>query len=489
VMADRFNEVSKANQGFGGTAVMVMEKVGRALAFVGDMIRVLQLGFKAGQIAFMSLVAAMGSGVERIVTIVGSMVDYVTENLNVIIRGLNSLGATIPEIPSLSDSGFVKSIQRDAEEIRESVGNLIREFQELANEPLPSDKFEQFMADVKRATDEMAQAALDALPGGGGGEVMNEEVEARKKALADQLKTVEEYGLSEHALLDKQLQARMELVREAVALRVLEESKGQALVAQIAQQYVKDDQAIDEERIKRAEEMQALKSEAALREYEEARAFALSDEEAEIEEYERAAARVLKAIDDEIVTKEEGYARLEEMERAHLDRLIGIREAGMNTLTGFTKASFAAQTKHVIGQMVNMTAGVARENRAMFEANKAAGIANAVISAYEGISLTLSKYPYPLSIAMAALQGAAAFAQVKAIASQSFSKGGAAAPSLAGGTPATPVTPVTGGTPQSASRLIVEGIDPSALFSGRAVRELMERIAEHQRDGGTVVFG
>lgn len=187
----------------------------------------------------------------------------------------------------------------------------------------------------------------------------------------------------------------------------------------------------------------------------------------------------------------EGYKRMEELTKEHEDRMLAIQSKGKDSIQKMVDAFRARDFKSATAYMADSVAGIAQHSRKAFEISKAAGIANAVVSAYKGIALTLSEYPYPLSIAMAAAQAAVAFAQVKAISSQSFGKTGGAAPSLAGGTPAPPVTPVTGGIGPSGSggRLIVEGIDPSALFSGRAVRELMERIAEHQRDGGTVVFG
>lgn len=64
------------------------------------------------------------------------------------------------------------------------------------------------------------------------------------------------------------------------------------------------------------------------------------------------------------------------------------------------------------------------KTREMFEIGKAAAVGSAVMNTYEGITATLAKYPFPLSAAMAAAQGALGFAQVSNIASQSFENGG-----------------------------------------------------------------
>lgn len=106
----------------------------------------------------------------------------------------------------------------------------------------------------------------------------------------------------------------------------------------------------------------------------------------------------------------------------------------------FSKWGASQQTKHIVGEMISLTQGVAQENRKLFEVNKAAGIANAIINTHEGVTKSLSKYPWPLAGAMAALHLASGMAQVNAIKNSSFG-GGGGSPSLAatGGTPSNPV--------------------------------------------------
>lgn len=188
-------------------------------------------------------------------------------------------------------------------------------------------------------------------------------------------------------------------------------------------------------------------------------------------------------------TETEWRAIREQAEQEHVDRLVEMRRKGMTDIEKFQAMSMQNQIKTVTGALVNMTAGVASENKKMFELNKKAGIANAVISAYQGIATTLGTYPFPLSVAMAAVQAAAAFAQVSAIRSQSFGAGGAA-PSLAGGTAAPPTTDVQNGTPQAQPQqtMRVEGLDKNSLFSGEATQQIAQNLLDFQKDGGQVVF-
>lgn len=187
-------------------------------------------------------------------------------------------------------------------------------------------------------------------------------------------------------------------------------------------------------------------------------------------------------------TEEEWRSIREQAEEEHMQRLADIRQRGLSAIEKFQAMSFDAQVKQVSGALADMTAGVANENKKMFELNKAAGIANAIVSAYQGIATTMGTYPFPLSVAMAAAQGAAAFAQVSAIRSQSFG-GGGAAPSLAGGTPATPTTPVSGGTPQAqqAQVMRLEGISPDSLYSGSQIVPLVDAINKFVKDGGELL--
>lgn len=203
---------------------------------------------------------------------------------------------------------------------------------------------------------------------------------------------------------------------------------------------------------------------------------------------EETMARVRDSLLENIEIDVERMQHREQLEQEHQNRLTAIEKAGLKQREQFEKASLRSKSKTIASELAGITAGVAQHNRKLFELNKLAGIANAIVNAYEGISLTLKSYPYPINIGMAAAHGIAAFAQVNAIRSQSFG-GGGAAPSVAGSTPAAPVTPVQAAAPQSqGGKLFVENVDPDSLFSGRMVRQFAERLQEHVRDGGKVVF-
>jgi len=214
----------------------------------------------------------------------------------------------------------------------------------------------------------------------------------------------------------------------------------------------------------------------------------MEEEELVTEYYKRDLEALREALELKLLTEEEFADLRRQLEENLMSDLADIRKRGMSELEKFTTSSFKNQAKTVASELANMTASVANQSKRMFAINKAAGIANAIINTAEGVTKALSAYPPPLSFAMAAAQAAAGAAQIQSIKAQQFG-GGGAAPSLAGSTPAPPVTPVSDGSGPSQQRtMVIKGLDPNSLFSGRQLRLLAEAMIEFQKDGGKVVL-
>jgi hypothetical protein len=187
-------------------------------------------------------------------------------------------------------------------------------------------------------------------------------------------------------------------------------------------------------------------------------------------------------------TEEEWASVTEEANRRHMERLKQVRERGLTDLQKFNRMTWQNQAKNVFSALTDMTAGVAQHSRTMFNINKQAGIANAIVAAYTGIAKTLATYPYPFNLAMAAAHAISAFAQVSAIRSASFSGGGGTAPSLAGGTPATPVTPVGGGSENATpTQNMTVNLAGGEIFSRSTVIGLIEEFNKAHKDGARLV--
>jgi hypothetical protein len=131
----------------------------------------------------------------------------------------------------------------------------------------------------------------------------------------------------------------------------------------------------------------------------------------------------------------------EEERRERLRKLFEEKEAAITEIFrrgAFTRAQFEVataknRTAGVLGELENMTRGIAQHNKAAFQVNKAAALAQALIGLPEHVPKTMATYPFPLSAAMGALAAAASLAQINAIRSATFEGGGGGTtPSLAG---------------------------------------------------------
>lgn len=174
-------------------------------------------------------------------------------------------------------------------------------------------------------------------------------------------------------------------------------------------------------------------------------------DERELEEHrhEEKLEELREFLERELLTEKEFDELKEDLEQAHMDKMREIRRRGLSDMDKLTEQSWRKQAQAVSSYMADMTAIVGRESRAMFEINKIASIANALLSAKEAIT---GAYAFgariggpPLGAAMGAAAGAATMAQVASIRSQSFGGGGGSSPSVRSSSAGTPVTETGGG--------------------------------------------
>lgn len=198
----------------------------------------------------------------------------------------------------------------------------------------------------------------------------------------------------------------------------------------------------------------------------------------------------------------QAWDELRESQLLALDDLVGDK-----TSTAATKmeALTAAVRGGTIGwrDYADMTADVQRQTEraneamlsstsnfldTMFQDNKTAATASALINTYQGITKALSSYPPPFSYAMAAMQGAMGFAQVRAIQSTSKNSTGAGGGGAAPAASAPAAAEAGGGAGPSVDRaLTVRMSSVGDLIGRRGLRELLENIADMQKDGYRLV--
>lgn len=131
------------------------------------------------------------------------------------------------------------------------------------------------------------------------------------------------------------------------------------------------------------------------------------------------------------------------------------------------------------------------ESRKLFEIGKTAALANALINAYESITSAYAAGSKiggpPVGVAFAAAAGAAQFATIQQIQSQSFSKGGAgSSQSYSNGLPVTNTQEAGGGQPSS--RQVNISLTGSSFGAG-SIRDLIGEINEATGDGVSLNVG
>lgn len=219
--------------------------------------------------------------------------------------------------------------------------------------------------------------------------------------------------------------------------------------------------------------------------FEQVREFTLTREEIEREAIQRRLEILANAREIELIDQQRFEELSAEVARRGQEQLTQIALDGMTRRQRFEEMSARERAQTVIGSLVQMTAGVATTNRTLFNVNKAAAIANAVVNTAQGVTKALSAYPPPLSFVMAAAQAAAGAAQIQAIRATSF--GGGTTPSVAGSVPTLESQPVAtqAGLPElSAGR---SGARVEITINGNVIgeggkRELGEYITELLRE-------
>ena len=339
--------------------------------------------------------------------------------------------------------------------------------------------------DLKAKWDAIGKAAAEAgfQTGGGGSTGLTDE---QRKELQKRLDAVKESLLTESQLLDKKYQTDQASLKEALTNKLISEQEyNQALQAlQIKhQEKLWEIEANSPEAMrlqKLAENVIALEN------------SLLTEEEMLIADYEKKHQMLADFYTVQGQITAEGKALLEKLEIDHQDKLYKVREKGMTDMMRFAEQARRGDYKDALGTLQKMTAATAGANKDMFNMNKAATLAEAVLDAYKAITGAyrwgVSKGGPPLGAAMAAAAGAFQFAQIRAISSQQYNGAGTTAPSVAAATPAgaTAVADVGGGGGGGDGGQTVTINLTGEIFGREQVRNLITQINEAISDGSTL---
>lgn len=372
-LANEFNNLSKANGGFGEIARNVAESVSKAFGYVADAVYFLRVGFDTLLAAGFTLAEGLIRGLDGVVSFWTGMVDTVIGGINAMIESFNQItGTDLATVDPFSNSPFMRGLDALAGSAKEKGAEARQALVDLATQPLPHTAIDEFW---QHATERATAASAEEV--------------ARQAA--------------ERETFASHLVAKEEIQKAAYALE---------LEGYWAQVKLKQDIAKQGE------------------------------------------------VDLSLAQGQEMSAREQ-----------------------FANKSWQTQVGIVTGALEQMTQGVTRHSRAMFELNKAAGIANAIIATIQTVMKCWSDYGWPVGAIMGAAAAVAGAAQVQQIASTQF--GSKTAPSQAA-QPVVPTAEAGGGGGGGGGTLRVEGVSANSLLTGSMVRSLSDAISDHVRDGGKV---
>lgn len=198
-----------------------------------------------------------------------------------------------------------------------------------------------------------------------------------------------------------------------------------------------------------------------------------------------------QAYENKLIKEEEFQQQMTGISKKYADEKNKIEEHAKKKQEAVDQAANKSKlgaAKTVFGGLSSL---MNTESRKLFEIGKTAALANALINAYESITSAYAAGSKiggpPVGAAFAVAAGAAQFATIQQIQSQSFSKGGAGNGQVYNnGTPATPTVDASGGQPTS--RQVNISLTGSSFGAG-SIRDLIGEINEAVGDGVSLTTG
>lgn len=386
-LADKFKDAAEEGDGFADDVGGAMNGVISAIGFVLDAIEGIKRTFKV---------------------VADGIIVLWAEVSNKILEGALLISEGLDYVPGMDMSVGIKNLS-DQIAMGEAVIAAAKDnIDATLNEPMPSEGLKKWVADVKEAADEAAQAVVDSrveaipvpeVPETGGG--MSKE----EQGIANKLATLQSSFDTELEMLQKKLADEQQIIEQALAAKQLTQEEASLLSQDIAQR--------------------------------------------------------------------------------HQDALNQIEMDAAKERADFEKQQNASRLAAASGILGDLSSLMQTENKKQFKIGKQAAIAQAVIStitsaqeAYKALAGIPVVGP-ALGAAAAAAATAAGYARVNQIRSQSFQGGGSASGAAGGGGVSAPQAQTVQGNGESTgANLFVQGLNPTDLFSGAQVVDIINEAQE-----------
>lgn len=205
----------------------------------------------------------------------------------------------------------------------------------------------------------------------------------------------------------------------------------------------------------------------------------LTEEEVERESHKRRLEELALFHEQRLIEDQEAAELRARLVEQHEARIADIKNRESQRAADFAEMTEREKTATVLSEGRKLLAGVASQNKTLFNLNKAAAIAETVVQGLVGAERTWAAYPYPWNIPMTALHVAGTAARLASLASQGFSGGesggGGGGAAATGGA----AVPAAAAAPSRVANINLQG----DTFGRQGVRDLIEAINEELDDG------
>lgn len=241
VLSDRFNDVARANQGFGAQATRAAEIAATAFGKVMDVFRGLHVVIKGLELVVIGVGRVFNSVSLTVWEGFSRLIDGMTKGINAVIRGMNRLGAGVQELPMMGDSDFMQSARQFDKEFGDLLSRKAGELHDLAMADMPSATIARFFDDVRARSQEMAeQVVADRKRIASDENAIGAASEAAfNEALARRIESIREAGLTETEMLWEKHQRELEILRQGLEENQLTREEYQELERQSTERHEK----------------------------------------------------------------------------------------------------------------------------------------------------------------------------------------------------------------------------------------------------------
>jgi len=175
VLGNDLVELAADGDGFGEAVRGAVNGSLTALGYLGNALHAVEIAMKTMRAIAFSVGEAYTAVFAEVINAVTFLADQIAGSFNLIIKGINLIPGTddIPLIASFQEGGYAKGVRAARDEMAKLGAEARKSLVDTVNEPLPSEKIEEWLKKVKGAADKIEitptlKPPVDPDNGGGG---------------------------------------------------------------------------------------------------------------------------------------------------------------------------------------------------------------------------------------------------------------------------------------------------------------------------------